>query len=102
MFSSAYNMSSEPVRIGPVSLDGRAILAPMSGVTDVAMRRIARRFGASEFVAEGCDAERIAVLCQVKFDDGKLQNQPYRCRCGLPLRVASTCCCRPDRIEEAP
>ena len=36
---------------GPVLL-GRAILAPMSGVTDVAMRRIARRFGASLVVSE--------------------------------------------------
>jgi nifR3 family TIM-barrel protein len=33
-------------------LDGRAILAPMSGVTDVGMRRIARRFGASLVVSE--------------------------------------------------
>ena len=36
---------------GPVLL-GRAILAPMSGVTDVNMRRIANRFGASLVVSE--------------------------------------------------
>jgi nifR3 family TIM-barrel protein len=44
--------------IGTLSLDGRAILAPMSGVTDVGMRRIARRFGASLVVSEmvACDA----------------------------------------------
>jgi tRNA-dihydrouridine synthase len=35
------------LQIGPVWIEGRAILAPMSGVTDIAMRRIARRFGAS-------------------------------------------------------
>ena len=41
-----------PLAIGSLSLDGRAILAPMSGVTDVGMRRIARRFGASLVVSE--------------------------------------------------
>jgi len=42
----------QPLAIGPVLLDGRAFLAPMSGVTDVGMRRIARRFGASVVVSE--------------------------------------------------
>ena len=43
--------------IGSVVLDGRAILAPLSGVTDVVVRRIARRFGASLVVSEmvACD-----------------------------------------------
>jgi tRNA-dihydrouridine synthase B len=40
------------VMIGPVALDGIAILAPLSGVTDVGMRRIARRHGASLVVSE--------------------------------------------------
>lgn len=46
-----------PLRIGSVQLDGRVFLAPMSGVTDVGMRRIARRFGASLVVSEmvACD-----------------------------------------------
>ncbi len=43
--------------VGGVVLDGRAFLAPMAGVTDIAMRRLARRFGAaltfSEMVASG-------------------------------------------------
>ncbi len=42
-------------RIGGLALRGRAMLAPMAGVTDLAMRRLARRFGAtlafSEMVA---------------------------------------------------
>ena len=38
--------------VGGLQLDGRAILAPMSGVTDVFMRRIARRHGASLVVSE--------------------------------------------------
>ncbi len=42
----------QALAIGSVTLDGRAVLAPMSGVTDVGMRRIARRFGASMVVSE--------------------------------------------------
>ena len=38
--------------IGPLVLDGRACLAPMSGVTDLGMRRLARRFGAAFVVSE--------------------------------------------------
>ncbi len=43
--------------IGSVRLDGRVFLAPMSGVTDLVMRRIARRLGASAVVSEmvACD-----------------------------------------------
>jgi tRNA-dihydrouridine synthase B len=39
--------ASESLCVGPLRLDGRVMLAPMSGVTDVGMRRIARRFGAA-------------------------------------------------------
>ncbi|MBK9082069.1 MAG: tRNA dihydrouridine synthase DusB [Rhizobiales bacterium] len=52
MTEFAHNVSGEGLRIGAVQLDGRAILAPMSGVTDVAMRRVARRLGASLVVSE--------------------------------------------------
>ncbi len=38
--------------VGAVRLTGRAILAPMSGVTDVGMRRVAMDFGASLVVSE--------------------------------------------------
>jgi tRNA-dihydrouridine synthase B len=40
------------MRVGALTLEGRAFLAPMSGVTDLGMRRIARRFGASLVVSE--------------------------------------------------
>jgi tRNA-dihydrouridine synthase B len=46
-----------PVKIGPVRLDGCAMLAPMSGVSDLAMRRIARRFGAALVFSEMVAAE---------------------------------------------
>jgi tRNA-dihydrouridine synthase B len=46
------------LRIGPIALDGCVLLAPMSGVTDVGMRRLARRFGASLVFTEmvACEA----------------------------------------------
>src|SRR5271157_798940 len=55
---SAKSLSTtNPIVLGPLVLDGIAMLAPMSGVSDLAMRRIARRFGAalvfSEMVAAG-------------------------------------------------
>ncbi len=41
-----------PLSIGRHVLSGKAFLAPMSGVTDVAMRRVAEGFGASLTVSE--------------------------------------------------
>ncbi len=47
--------SGRQLRIGDLVLEGAAFLAPMAGVTDLAMRRLARKFGAglafSEMVA---------------------------------------------------
>jgi tRNA-dihydrouridine synthase B len=44
--------SGADLRIGSVAVAGRAVLAPLSGVTDVVFRRIARRFGAGLVVSE--------------------------------------------------
>jgi len=41
-----------PLRLGATPLDGRALLAPMSGVSDIGMRRIALRFGAAAAATE--------------------------------------------------
>src|SRR5580658_10381108 len=40
------------LRIGSLALDGRVFLAPMSGITDVVMRRIVRRLGAACVISE--------------------------------------------------
>jgi tRNA-dihydrouridine synthase B len=40
------------IRIGPVSLQDPVILAPMSGVTDMPFRRLAKRYGAGLVVSE--------------------------------------------------
>jgi tRNA-dihydrouridine synthase B len=62
------SVRSSGVKIGPLSLSGRALLAPMAGVTDSGMRRAAQRRGAaltfSEMVASASyladDAECVA------------------------------------------
>jgi nifR3 family TIM-barrel protein len=41
-----------PLTVGALHLSGRAFLAPMSGVTDVGMRRVAMQFGAGLVVSE--------------------------------------------------
>jgi tRNA-dihydrouridine synthase B len=59
----AENMGEGPssgLRIGRIALAGRAFLAPMAGVTDAAMRRLAERHGASATVSEMIYAQGVA------------------------------------------
>ncbi len=53
-------LPGETLRIGPLSLSGRAFLAPMAGVTDPAMRRIAERYGAAVAISEMIAAAGVA------------------------------------------
>lgn len=56
--SYAQNLGFCPtINIGSIRLEGRALLAPMSGISDLAMRRIARRFGAALVFSEMVAAE---------------------------------------------
>lgn len=54
--SNSCNPSSQPVSagltIGGLRLDGRVILAPMSGVTDRPFRRLVKRYGVAMVVSE--------------------------------------------------
>jgi tRNA-dihydrouridine synthase B len=52
-----YLGAAPPIAIGRIRLEGRALLAPMSGISDLAMRRIARRFGAALVFSEMVAAE---------------------------------------------
>jgi tRNA-dihydrouridine synthase B len=44
--------SGAPLRVGPVSLPNRVMLAPMSGITDAPFRRLAEKLGAGLVVSE--------------------------------------------------
>ena len=50
----------QSLAIGQVRVAGRAILAPMSGITDVAFRKIAARFGAPLVVSEMVASDELA------------------------------------------
>ncbi|QFU16454.1 tRNA dihydrouridine synthase DusB [Microvirga thermotolerans] len=50
--STDQKIGGDPLRIGPVPVEVPAVLAPLSGVTDAAFRRIARRMGAGMVVSE--------------------------------------------------
>jgi nifR3 family TIM-barrel protein len=79
--------------IGPVPLDGRAILAPLSGVTDVVLRRIARRFGAALVISE-----------MVASDDFVLGSEEARLRAegdGISPHVIQLAGCEPRWMGEA-
>src|SRR5271165_5258173 len=57
MFLAHSLVAASTIAIGPIRFEGRALLAPMSGVSDLAMRRIARRFGAALVFSEMVAAE---------------------------------------------
>lgn len=85
--------NSSSISIGSRQLAGNAVLAPMSGVTDVVMRRIASRFGASMVVSE-----------MVASDEFVLGNEEYRLRAegsGLDLHVVQLAGCEPRWMGEA-
>lgn len=46
-----------PIQIGPYRLGGRALLAPMAGVTDLPFRRLCRRMGAALAASEMLSAD---------------------------------------------
>jgi len=52
MENTAIQHHLKPIQIGPVTLDGNAILAPMTGVSDLPFRMLVKRFGASLVVSE--------------------------------------------------
>lgn len=57
-------MFSRPLQIGPLTLPGRVLLAPLAGVSDVAFRRICSELGASLTYVEMLNS--IAVTCGSK------------------------------------
>ena len=85
--------TGQGVRIGPLQLDGCAFLAPMSGVTDVVMRRIARRFGASLVVSE--------MVASDDFVNGDAEMQLRAEGAGVSPHVVQIAGCEPHWMGEA-
>ncbi len=81
------------LRIGTIELPGCAVLAPMSGVTDVAMRRISVQFGASLVVTE-------MVACD-DYVRGEEESRVRAEGAGLDLHVVQIAGCDPYWMGEA-
>jgi tRNA-dihydrouridine synthase B len=79
--------------VGPLRIQSRALLAPMAGVTDLGMRRLALRFGAGLAASEMLAADLYA-----QGDQGNL------CRAAAPghgLHAVQIAGCAPALLAEA-
>lgn len=81
------------LRIGGISLKGRAFLAPMAGITDIGMRRLAHRFGASLTVTE--------MVAAGHFSRGDAANKLKADGRGLDLFAVQIAGCDPHLMAEA-
>jgi nifR3 family TIM-barrel protein len=68
-----------PLRIGPIAVSNRAFLAPMSGVTDRAFRRLAWRFGAGLVFSEMVASEALV--------EGNAEMELKALPCGGPVHA---------------
>ena len=78
---------------GALALRGRAVLAPMAGITDLGMRRLAWRFGASLTVTEMIVGDYLA-----RGDQASLARAAGDGEQPLVVQVAG---CTPDSLAEA-
>jgi nifR3 family TIM-barrel protein len=77
----------------PVTLASRALLAPMSGVTDIVMRRIAARFGAGLVVSE--------MVASDEFVRGSEEARLRAEGAGISPHVVQLAGCDPHWLGEA-
>lgn len=82
-----------PLTLGALSLSGRAFLAPMAGVTDYGMRRLAQSFGATLTVSEMLDAEF--------YVNGDREAAIRAAGEGIAPHVVQIAGCSPEMIAEA-
>ncbi|QRM27419.1 tRNA dihydrouridine synthase DusB [Microvirga sp. VF16] len=79
--------------IGPVKVDVPAVLAPLSGVTDVAFRRIAKRLGAGLVVSE--------MVASDELVQGSEEAQLRAEGAGIEPHVVQLAGCEPHWMAEA-
>lgn len=79
--------------VGNIDLAGRAVLAPMSGVTDHGMRRIARRFGATLVVSE--------MVASDAFVNGHEETRLRAEGAGIDPHIVQLAGCDPFWMSEA-
>ena len=80
-------------KLGSHHPDAGVVLAPMAGVTDAGMRRIAQKFGASYTVSEMIDADL--------FTAGERASRVKADGAGIACHVVQIAGCDPDRLADA-
>jgi len=91
---SAYPLSSNAsLQIGPIAVSNRVVLAPMSGVTDIVMRRLAVRFGAGLAISEMVASAELAR----GDDEARLRAEGS----GMPVHVVQLAGREPHWMGEA-
>lgn len=88
-----YKTGDSGFTVGGVAVAGRAVLAPLSGVTDVVMRRIARRFGASLVVSEMVASDELVL----GSEEAKLRAEGE----GIEPHVVQLAGCEPRWMSDA-
>jgi len=83
-----------PIQIGPITLDGNAILAPMTGVSDLPFRMLVKSFGASLVVSEMIASK--AVILETKNAERMSRSAPQERPFSVQLAG-----CDPEIMAEA-
>lgn len=86
--------SIQPIKIGPVQLDGQVVLAPMSGVTDMPFRRLVKRWGVGLVVSEMIASKAMVYAAK------KTMKMASHCAEEHPMSV-QLAGCEPDVMAEA-
>ncbi|MBP6986137.1 MAG: tRNA dihydrouridine synthase DusB [Alphaproteobacteria bacterium] len=83
------------IKIGPVELEGQALLAPMSGVTDMPFRMLVKRSGASLVISE-------MIACQAMIRENRRTiMRAMRSSCEEPMAVQLAGCVPEDMAMAA-
>ncbi|MDQ0317652.1 tRNA dihydrouridine synthase DusB [Amorphus orientalis] len=82
-----------PLRIGPIELANRVSLAPMSGISDLPFRRIARRLGAGLVFSEMVASDRLVA--------GEVEAAMKAECAGIAPRAVQLAGCRAGDMAEA-
>src|SRR5918998_6813410 len=90
---SDQNLGAAEFEIGPIRVEAAAILAPLSGVTDVAFRRIAKRLGAGLVVSE--------MVASDELVQGSEEAQLRAEGAGIEPHVVQLAGCEPRWMAEA-
>ena len=72
--------------IGNVPIQGKAILAPMAGVSDIAYRLLAKEHGASMVCTEMVSAMGIKMSARMSYCVWKRSSILYRCKFLVPIQ----------------